>query len=56
MNILGRGAFADFLKKNIPDKVRDQCQLSGKYRGTTQSKRNMDVTQKQSNFLPFIFQ
>ena len=37
------------------DKVRDHCHLTGKYRGPAHSKCNIIVTQKQSNFIPFIF-
>ena len=45
-----------FCEKNIEyDKVRDHCHLTGKYRGPSHSKGNINVTQKQSNLLPFIF-
>ena len=45
-----------FCEKNIEsDKVRDHCHLTGKYRGPDHSKCNINVTQKQSNFIPFIF-
>ena len=37
------------------DKVRYHCHLTGKYRGPAHSKCNINVTQKQSNFIPFIF-
>ena len=37
------------------DKVRNHCHLTGKYRGPAHSKCNINVTQKQSNFIPFIF-
>ena len=37
------------------DKVGDHCHLTGKYRGPAHSKCNINVTQKQSNFIPFIF-
>ena len=37
------------------DKVRNHCHLTGKYRGPAHSKCNNNVTQKQSNFKPFIF-
>ena len=37
------------------DKVRDHCQLTSKYRGPARSKCNVNVTQKQSKFIPFIF-
>ena len=37
------------------DKVRDPCLLTGKYRGPAHSKCNTNVTETQSNFVPFIF-
>ena len=37
------------------DKVRDHCHLTGDYRGPAHSKCNINVTQKQSNFIPFVF-
>ena len=37
------------------DKVRDHCHLTGKYRGPSHSKCNINVTQKQSSFIPFLF-
>ena len=37
------------------DKVRDHCDLTGKYRGPAHSKCNFNVTQDQGNFIPFIF-
>ena len=36
-------------------KVRDHCHLTGKYRGPAHCKCNINVTQKQSNFIPYIF-
>ena len=47
--------FVDFVKKILSDKVRDHCHLSGKYRGPAHNTCNINVTQKQSNFIPFIF-
>ena len=48
--------FVAFVKKNIEsDKVRDHCHLTRKYRGPAHSKGNINVTQKQSNFIPFVF-
>ena len=35
------------------DKVRDHCHLTGDYRVPAHSKCNINVTQKQSNFIPF---
>ena len=37
------------------DKVRDHCHLTGNYRGPAHSKCNINVTQDQSNFIPFLF-
>ena len=37
------------------DKIRDHCHLTGNYRGPAHSKCNINVIQKQSNFIPFIF-
>ena len=42
-------------KEILSDKGRDHCHLTGKYRGPAHSKCNINVTQKQSNFIPFIF-
>ena len=47
--------FVDQIKNIESDKVRDHCHLTGKYRGAAHSKCNINVTQKQSNFIPFIF-
>ena len=45
-----------FCEKQIEsDKVRDHCHLTGKYRGPAHSICKINVTQKQSNFIPFIF-
>ena len=45
-----------FCEKNIEShKVRDLCHLTGKYRGPAHSKYKINVTQKQSNFIPLIF-
>ena len=37
------------------DKVRDHCHSTGKYRGPNHNSCNINVTQKQSNYIPFIF-
>ena len=42
-------------KEIISDKVRDHCHLTGSYRGPAHSKCNVNVTQKQRNFIPFLF-
>ena len=45
-----------FCKKYIEsDEVRDHCHLTGFYRGVAHSKCNINVTQHQSIFIPFIF-
>ena len=44
-----------FCEQNIEsDKVKDHCPLTGKYRGPAHNTCNINVTQKQSNFIPFI--
>ena len=46
-----------FCEKNIEsDKVRDHCHLTGKYRGPRHNVCNINVKQKDSNFIPFAFQ
>ena len=42
-------------KEFFSDKVRDHCQLTGKYRGPTHNTCNINVKQKDSNFIPFAF-
>ena len=43
------------MEKNIEsNKVRDHCHLRGNYRGPAHSKCNINVTQDQSNFIPYI--
>ena len=42
-------------KEIIDNKVRDHCHLTGKYRRSAHSNCNINVTQDQSNFIPFIF-
>ena len=42
-------------KEILSDKVRDHCHLTGKYRGPAHRECNINVTQKQRNFIPFIF-
>ena len=64
-NIMTEEDEEDYRKNNICrfcgkkiiecDKVRDHCHLTGNYRGPAHSKCNINVTQKQSNFTPFIF-
>ena len=42
-------------KKILSDKVRDHCHLTGKYRGPAHNICNINVKQKDSNFIPFAF-
>ena len=45
-----------FCEKNIEsDKVRDHCHLTGRYRGPSHNICNINVKQKDSNFIPFAF-
>ena len=37
------------------DKVRDHCHLTGKFRGPAHGKCNINVTQKQNNFIAIVF-
>ena len=54
--VLKNNNICRFCEKEIIDnKVRDHCHLTGKYRGAAHIKCNINVTQKQSNFIPFIF-
>ena len=55
-NILEILIIVDFVKKFIEsDKIRDNCHLTGKYRGPAHISCNINVTQKQSNFIQFVF-
>ena len=48
--------FCRFCEKEIlSDKVRDHCHLTGKYRGPAHNTCNINVKQKDSNFIPFAF-
>ena len=42
-------------KEILSDKVRDHCHLTGKYRGLSHNICNVNVKQKDSNFIPFAF-
>ena len=42
-------------KEILSDKVRDHCHLTGKYRGSAHNTSNINVKQKDSNFIPFAF-
>ena len=39
----------------LSDKVRDHCHLTGKYRGPAHNTCNINVKQKDTNFIPFAF-
>ena len=41
-------------KEILSDKVRDHCHLTGKYRGPSHKICNINVKQKDSNFIPFV--
>ena len=48
--------FCRFCENEIlSDEVRDHCHLTNIYRGPAHSNRNNNVTQKQSNFIAFVF-
>ena len=42
-------------KEILSDKVRDPCHLTGKYKGPAHNTCNINVKQKDSNFIPFAF-
>ena len=42
-------------KELVSDKFRDHCRLTCKYRGPAHNTCNMNVKQKDSNFIPFVF-
>ena len=42
-------------KEKTVDKVRDPCHLTSKYRGPALQSCDINVTQKQSFFLPIVF-
>ena len=45
-----------FCEKNFePDKARDHCHLTGKIGGPAHSTCNINVTEKQRTFIPFLF-
>ena len=46
-----------FCEKGITsNKFRDPCHLTGNYRSSAHQECNINVTQKQCNFIPFVFQ
>ena len=61
--IMTQGDEEDFANNNIcrfcakieSDKVRDHCHLTGKYRDPAHNKYKTNVSQQQSNIIPFIF-
>ena len=42
-------------KEILSDKVRDHCHLTGKYRGPAHNTCNINVKQKDIDFIPFAF-
>ena len=42
-------------KEILSDKVRDHCHLTGKYRRAAHNTCNVNVSQRDSNFIPFAF-
>ena len=42
-------------KEILSEKVRDQCQLTGKYRGPAHNVCNINVKHKDNDFIPFAF-
>ena len=42
-------------KEILSEKVRNHCHLTGKYAGPAHNVCNINVKQKNSNFLPFAF-
>ena len=44
-----------FCELPLDKKVRDHCHLTGKYRGSAHEKCNINVRQKNSSFIPFLF-
>ena len=42
-------------KEILSNKVRDHCHLTGKYRGSSHNICNINVKQKDSSFIPFVF-
>ena len=52
----GNNNICRFCEKGIIDnKVRDHCHLTGKNKGVAHNTCNINVTQDQSNFIPFVF-
>ena len=42
-------------KEIIDNKVRDHCHLTGEYRSPIHNTCNLNIKQKDCNFIPFIF-
>ena len=53
-NIIEKLTIVDFEKKTISRKFRGHCHLTSNYRGHAHNNCNNNVTQKQSNFIPFV--
>ena len=63
--IMNQEDIEDFENNNLPrfcektiasSKVRDHCQLTGKYKGPAHDKCNINVKQSQSNFISVVLQ
>ena len=55
-NIIKTKNICRFCERDIEtDKVRDHCHITGEYRGPAHNKYNLNVTPKQSSFIPFKF-
>ena len=56
MKFFQKKSNGQFCKKNSEsDKVRDHCHLTGKYKGPPHNTCNINVTQNESTFTPYVF-
>ena len=53
--ILEKITIVNFVKKFEIDKVKDQCHLTGNYRGSAYTTCKRKVTRKQKSFIPLFF-
>ena len=54
-SLIERLMFVNFVKKKLFGKATDNCHLTNKNRGPAHNKCNINVIQKRSNFVPFVF-